>query len=98
MRMRLSSLRGEVALQQVQQLERHDELLWDYHHLLAVFMNPSRFVDMTGLEPAEAAVKCEEVRRIAGTLVLPSDRDTLSGDRDVEQGDHRQSRGEASRG
>jgi hypothetical protein len=79
MRMRLSALRGELALQQIQQLERHDELLWDYHHLLAVFMNPSRFVDVTGLEPAEAAARCEEVRCMAGKRVLPSKRDTLSG-------------------
>jgi len=79
MRVHLASLRGELALQQIQQLEQHDELLWDYHHLLRVYLNPSQFVDVAGLDPAQAAARLEAIGRQAGRVVLPTERDTLAG-------------------
>lgn len=78
-RVHLSSLCGELALQQIRQLEQHDELLWDYHHLLGVYLNPSKFVDVAGLDPAQAAAKLEAISRQAGRVVLPTERDTLAG-------------------
>ena len=79
MRVQLSSLRGELALQQIQQLRQHDDLLWDYHHLLAVMLNPSKFIDTTGLDADDAARKLDDIRRMATAVVLPTEGDTLKG-------------------
>jgi hypothetical protein len=78
-RVRLASQCGELALQQIQQLDQHEELLSDYQHLLAVSLNPGKFVDTAGLESAQAAAKLEAISRQAGRRVMPSERDTLSG-------------------
>lgn len=79
MRVRLSSLRGELALQQIQQLEWHEALLWDYQRWLEAYLNPSKFVDVAGLDPDQAAAKLEQISRHARRLVLPTERDTLAG-------------------
>jgi hypothetical protein len=75
----LSALRDELALKQVRQLEQHDELLRDYRHVLAVYMNPGRFVDVAGLNAEEAAARLEAASVQAGRLALPGKRDTLAG-------------------
>jgi hypothetical protein len=79
LRVQLSTLRGELALQQMRQLETHNELLWEYHHLLSVFLNPGKHVDVTGLDAEQAAARLDEVSRQAGRLALPTERDTLAG-------------------
>jgi hypothetical protein len=79
MRTHLGTLRSELALQQIQQLERHEELLWDYHRLLEAFLNPGKFLDAGGLDPDLRAAKLAEISRQAGRRVLPTERDTLAG-------------------
>jgi hypothetical protein len=79
MRVQLSSLRGALALQQMRQLDEHDALLDDYQQMLALYLNPARFVDVTGLDAALAVQRLEEASRAAGRVVLPAERDTLAG-------------------
>jgi hypothetical protein len=79
LRVQLSARRGELALQQMRRLETHNELLWEYHHLLSVFLNPGKHVDVTGLDAEQAAARLAEVSRQAGRLALPTERDTLAG-------------------
>lgn len=78
-RMHLAARREELALQQIQQLEQHDEVLAEYQHLLRVYMNPGQFVDVAGLDPEQATTKREAIRRQAGRVVLPTERDTFAG-------------------
>jgi hypothetical protein len=75
----LAALRGEMTLLQIHQLDKHDEMLADYQHLLAVALNPARFVDTTGLDAEAAAEKLVQVSKQAARMVLPTERDTMSG-------------------
>jgi hypothetical protein len=79
MRLQLVARPGELALLQIQQFEEHDELLGDFQHLLAVYLNPGKYVDVTGLDPGQAAARLEAIRQQAGRLVMPTERDTLAG-------------------
>jgi hypothetical protein len=78
MRVQLSSLRGALALQQMRQLDAHDALLDAYEQMLSLYLNPARFVDVAGLDAAQAAHRLEEASHAAGRVVLPTQRDTLA--------------------
>jgi hypothetical protein len=75
----LSALRDDLVLTQLRQLEQHEELLQACQVLLAVYINPSRYIDVAGLDAEDAAGKLEAVRVQAGRVVLPGKRDTLAG-------------------
>lgn len=79
MRVHLASLRGELALQQVLQIKEHEDLVADYQHLLAVYLNPAKYVDVSDLDPEAAAQKLKDVQGQAGRVALPTERDTLGG-------------------
>jgi hypothetical protein len=79
MRLQLAARRGELALEQILRLEEHDDLLGDYQHLLAVYLNPGKYVDVAGLDPGEVAARLEAIRQQAGRLVMPTGRDSLAG-------------------
>jgi predicted DNA-binding protein (UPF0251 family) len=79
MRLELNMLRAEATLSQLKQLAEHDEVIADYRHLLAVCLNPNRFVDVRGLSQEKAEDKLIQVSRAALRQLLPTERDTLAG-------------------
>lgn len=79
---RLAVLRGILSEQQVMQLEECEDLLRDYGHLLALYLNPQRILteaDFEGLGEEERKERIVGVQRAAMSLLLPSERDTLQG-------------------
>lgn len=79
LRIQLSSLRGKLALDQIQAVEEHEALLRNYHHLIAVFLNPQQFISIEGLDEQAAADKLRDVSVAAARILLPTERDTLAG-------------------
>jgi hypothetical protein len=81
LRVTLAAIRAMMSVEQVQQLERHEQLLARYAHLVEVYLEPHRFVDPQG--PAEDADEYAErvwtAQRTALRMLLPTERDTLAG-------------------
>lgn len=77
-RTHLSKLRGELTVQQLEAIDRHDQMLDEYQHLISVFLNPSRYVDTAGLSEEEAIERLRQVTTAAARAILPSERDTLA--------------------
>jgi hypothetical protein len=75
----LSTLRGMMSLQQLQQVERHKRILAEVTHLLSVYLTPHDYVKTEGLEEEDAQEKLLKVQRAALTLLLPTEGDTLAG-------------------
>lgn len=79
LRITLSAIRSMMTLEQVDRLDRHNALLERYAHLIDVYLSPHQFVDTTGLDEAEAAEKIVGTQKLALSMLLPTDRDTLAG-------------------
>jgi len=79
LRVTLAAIRAMMSLEQVQQLEHHEGLLRQYSHLLEVYFEPQRFVDLAGLDDDEKARRILVTRKLALDTLLPTERDTLSG-------------------
>lgn len=79
LKVRLAGLRGVLAIQQIQQLERHEILLEDFAHLLSVYLGPHKYVDLAGLSAADAEDKKRELQRNALAMLAPTDKDSLAG-------------------
>lgn len=78
-KVRLAALKSDITLQQFDALQRHDDVLADYRHLLGCYLSPERFVKIEGLNDEAAAERLQQVRSTALRLLLPSERDTLAG-------------------
>lgn len=78
-KVRLAALKGDITLQQFDALQRHDDVLADYRHLLACYLSPQRFVKIEGLSDEDAADRLKQIQTAALRLLLPSERDTLAG-------------------
>ena len=70
---------GEGSERAIALLERQAELLRDFQHLFAVYFNPARYLDTTGLDPEQAAETLAAVSHAAGRRLMPGRRDTLAG-------------------
>jgi hypothetical protein len=68
-----------MSLEQVELPERHVELLESYSHLLEVYLDPERFLDLTGLNENEKAGKIGSTRKLAPGVLPPNEKDTLTG-------------------
>lgn len=79
LRVALAAIRATMSLEQVELLERHEALLDRYSHLLEVYLDPERFLELTGLNENEKAGKIVSTRRGALGVLLPNDGDTLTG-------------------
>jgi hypothetical protein len=79
LRVTLAAIRAAMSVEQVQRLDRHMGLLLRYSHLLEVYLEPHRFVDTEKLSKDDAAEKVVAAQKVALRMLLPSDRDTLSG-------------------
>lgn len=79
LKMQMAALRGVLTVQQIAQLERHEEILSSYTHLLHVYLSTHEFVDLEGLSEEEAEEKLHRIQRAAMSRLLPTERDTLSG-------------------
>ena len=75
----LAAIRAMMTVEQVQQLDHHEALLARYSHLIEVYLEPTRFVDVSGLTEDEAAEKIVATQKAALRMLLPTDRDTLAG-------------------
>ena len=78
-RVTLAAIRARMSLEQLAQLERHEALLGRYGHLLDVYLDPVRFVDLAGLNDDEKAAKILATQQQALGTLLPTARDTLAG-------------------
>jgi hypothetical protein len=79
LRVTLSAIRAMMSLEQVQQLDHHRALLARYAHLLEVYLEPQRFLTIKDLEPEAQAEKIVSTQKLALSLLLPTERDTLAG-------------------
>lgn len=79
LRVTLAAIKGMMTLEQVQQLEHHEALLRRYSHLIEVYLEPMRFVDVEGLDDDMKAEKIVATQRLAMQMLLPTERDTLAG-------------------
>jgi hypothetical protein len=79
LRITLAAIRATMTVEQVQQLEHHEALLARYSHLIEVYLEPRRFVDVSGLSKIEAAEKIVATQKVALRMLLPTERDTLVG-------------------
>jgi hypothetical protein len=48
-------------------------------HLIEVYLEPRRFVDINGLAEDEAAERIVATQKVALRMLLPTERDTLAG-------------------
>ena len=78
-RVALAAIRARMSLEQLAQLERHEALLGRYGHLLDVYLDPVRFVDLAGLNDDQKAAKILATQQQALGTLLPTARDTLAG-------------------
>lgn len=78
-KVRLGHLRGVMSVQQLDQLQQHEELLANYSHLLRVYMAPHEFIALDGLDEEQAKDKLMRTQRAALSQLLPTERDTLAG-------------------
>jgi hypothetical protein len=78
-RVTLAAIRAMMSLEQVEQLERHEAVLDRYSHLLEVYLEPQRFLDLEGLNEDEKATKIVATRNLALAILLPTEKDTLVG-------------------
>jgi hypothetical protein len=79
LRVTLTAIKSMMTLEQVQQLEHHEALLRRYSHLIEVYLEPMRFVDVEGLDDDMKAEKIVATQRLAMQMLLPTERDTLAG-------------------
>ena len=79
LRITLSAIRAMMSLEQVEQLEHHRALLRRYAHLIECYLEPQRFVDLDGLDDEAKAAKIVGTQKLALSLLLPTERDTLAG-------------------
>jgi hypothetical protein len=79
LRVTLAAIRAMMTVEQVQQLDHHEALLARYSHLIEVYLEPRRFVDVSGLTEDEATEKIVATQKAALRMLLPTDRDTLAG-------------------
>ena len=79
LRVTLAGIRERMPLEQLAQLERLEALLDRYGHLLDVYLDPERFVDLVGLNDDEKAAKILATQEQARRTLLPTARDTLAG-------------------
>jgi hypothetical protein len=79
LRVTLATIRAMMSLEQVEQLEHHRALLRRYSHLIEVYLEPQRFVELEGLDDEAKAAKIVATQKLALGLLLPTERDTLAG-------------------
>ena len=79
LRIDLGALRGVLLAEQIAVLGRHQELLADYAHLLALCLAPRDHLSLEGLSEMAHAEKIAAVQKEALSQVLPTERDTLAG-------------------
>jgi hypothetical protein len=79
LRITLAAIRAMMSLEQVQLLDRHEALLGRYSHLIEVYLEPRRFVDIKGLSEDAATEKIVGTQKAALRILLPTPRDTLAG-------------------
>lgn len=79
LRVTLTAIKSFMTLEQVEQLDHHEALLRRYRHLMEVYLEPMRFVDVEGLNDDEKAEKIVATQRLAMHMLLPTERDTLAG-------------------
>ena len=79
LRVTLAAIRAMMTFEQVEQLEHHRALLRRYSHLIEVYLEPQRFVDLDDLDDQAKAAKIVATQKLALSLLLPTDRDTLAG-------------------
>jgi hypothetical protein len=75
----LRATRAAMTLRQIEQAEAYERLLHRYMHLLNVYLEPQRFMDLAGLDENAKALKAEAMRKMALGVLLPAKGDTLTG-------------------
>ncbi|HME25459.1 MAG TPA: hypothetical protein VKI44_29700, partial [Acetobacteraceae bacterium] len=75
----VGALGGELLAQQIDQLDRHEQLLEDYGHLIKLCVAPHDCLDLNGLSETARQEKIAAVQKAALSLLLPTGRDTLAG-------------------
>ena len=79
LQIQMGAMRGELSVQHMRMLARHEQLVADWEHSIRVYLRPHDYVDVTGLSAEEAQDKVSRVQHAALALALPTERDTLSG-------------------
>jgi len=79
LRIVLSTIKAMMTLEQVEQLEHHEGLLRLYSHLIEVYLDPKRFIDLDGLDDDAKADKILATQKLALRTLPPTERDTLAG-------------------
>ena len=79
LRIALSTIKAMMTVEQVEQLEHHEGLLRRYSHLIEVYLEPQRFVDLAGMNDDDKAEKITATQSLALRMLLPTERDTLAG-------------------
>ena len=75
----LGALRGVLLAQQIDLLDRHEQLLADYGHLLAIYLAPHDHLTLEGLSEAAREEQVVAAQRVALSRLLPTERDSLAG-------------------
>jgi hypothetical protein len=79
LRIDLGALRGVLLAQQIDLLDRHEQLLEDYRHLIELYLAPHNHLALDGLSKAARVEKIVAVQKVALSRLLPAEGDTLSG-------------------
>ena len=79
LRMDLAALRGLLLAQQVDLLDRHEQRLEDFGHLIGLYLAPHNYLVLDPLGESARAEKIIAVQKAALSQLLPTERDTLAG-------------------
>jgi hypothetical protein len=74
----LATLREMLTARQIALLDRHQRLIEDFIHVLQVYIAPDAILDLSGFPAIERETHVARLRRTALSLLLPTERDTLS--------------------
>ena len=75
----LAEIRATMTQAQIELLKQHEALLRRLSHIIEVYLEPERCVDLEGLNDGEQEEKIEATRALALRILLPTERDTLTG-------------------
>ena len=78
LRMDLAALRGLLLAQQVDLLDRHEQRLENYGHLIDIYLAPQDHLALDGLSDTAREEKIVAVQKAALSQLLPTERDTLA--------------------
>jgi hypothetical protein len=74
----LQVIRAAMTVEQVRQLERHEEVLSRYTNLLEIYLDPRRFAE-PDLEPEELEQRLTSLQSTAQRMLMPTQHDSLAG-------------------